>query len=419
VQFDLLLDAGYAADQFGVPGTASLAMAMLDEGTRTRGSIQISDELAALGANLSAGSSLDVSAVSLEALRERLDASLALYADVILNPSFPRADFERLKRQRLAQIAREKAEPVGMALRVLPRLLYGEGHAYGNPWTGSGTEASTAKLTRDDLIRFHRTWFKPNHATMLVVGATTMEEIRPKLERLFAGWKPGEVPVKNIGRVEQPARSTIYLMDRPEAIQSLILVGNLAPPKANPNEPSIETMNTVLGGTFTSRVNMNLREDKHWSYGAFTFFRDARGQRPFVVYAPVQTDKTKEALVEVGKELRGIVGERPVTAEELSRAIASLTLTLPGAWETMGAVAGTMADIVAYGLDDRYYDTYAERVRSQTAESVTAAAREAVQPDRLVWVVVGDRAKIEASIRELNLGEIRLIDPDGNPVGGV
>jgi zinc protease len=419
VQFTLLLDAGYAADQFGVPGTASLAMAMLDEGTRTRGSIRISDELAGLGANLGAGSSLDVSAVSLEALRDRLDASLALYADVILNPSFPRADFERLKRQRLAQIAREKAEPVGMALRVLPRLLYGAGHAYANPWTGSGTEASTEKITRDDLIRFHRTWFKPNHATMLVVGATTMDEIRPKLERLFAGWKPGEVPVKNIGRVEQPARPTVYLMDRPEAIQSLILVGNLAPPKANPNEPSIETMNTVLGGTFTSRVNMNLRESKHWSYGAFTFFRDARGQRPFVVYAPVQTDKTTEAIVEVGKELRGIVGQRPVTAEELSRAVASLTLTLPGAWETMGAVAGSMSDIVAYGLDDRYYDTYADRVRAQTVETVTAAAREAVQPDRLVWVVVGDRSKIEASLRELGLGEIRLIDADGNPVGGV
>ena len=418
VQFDLLLDAGYAADQFGVPGTASLAMAMLDEGTRTRGSVQISDELAALGANLTAGSSLDVSAVSLDALSERLDASLALYADVILNPSFPRADFERLKRQRLAQIQREKAQPVGMALRVFPRLLYGQGHAYANPWTGSGTEESTARISREDLIRFHRTWFRPNHATMLVVGATTMAEIRPRLERLFAGWTPGEVPRKNIGRVEQPARPTVYLMDRPDAIQSLILVGNLAPPKANPNEPAIETMNTVLGGTFTSRINLNLREDKHWSYGAFTFFRDARGQRPFVVYAPVQADKTREAMVELSKELGGIVGDRPATAEELARAIASLTLTLPGGWETMGAVAATMADIVSYGLDDRYYDSYAERVRSQTVESVSAAARETVQPDRLVWVVVGDRSKIEASIRQLNLGEIRLIDADGNPIGG-
>ncbi len=418
VRLDLLLDAGYAADQFGVPGTASLAMAMLDEGTRTRNAIQISDELARLGASLTTGSSLDVSAVSLDALSERLDPALALYADVILNPSFPRADFERLKRQRLAQIQREKAEPVGMALRVLPRLLYGEGHAYANPWTGSGTEASTARIGREDLVRFHRTWFRPNHATMLIVGATTMEEIRPKLERLLAGWTPGEVPAKNIGTVEQPSRQTVYLLDRPDAIQSLIIAGNLAPPKANPNEPAIETMNAVLGGTFTSRVNLNLREDKHWSYGSFTFFRDARGQRPFVVYAPVQTDKTREAIAELSKELKGIGGDRPATADELARAVASLTLTLPGGWETMGAVAATMGEIVTFGLDDRYYDTYAERVRAQTIESVTAAAREALRPDRLVWVVVGDRSRIEPVIRELGLGDIRLIDADGNPTGG-
>ncbi len=315
VRFSLLLDAGYAADQFGIPGTASLAMAMLDEGTRTRSSIGISDELAALGANLGAGSGLDMSGVTLEALKDKLDASLAVFADVILNPSFPRTDFERLKRQRLAQIQQEKADPVGMALRVFPGLLYGAGHAYANPWTGSGTEESISRITRDDLVKFHRTWFKPNNATLIVVGATTMAEIRPKLERAFAGWAQGDVPVKNIATVEQQPRSTVYLLDRPDATQSLILVGNVAPPKANPDEPAIETMNLVLGGSFTARINMNLREDKHWSYGAFTFFRDAKGQRPFVAYAPVQTDKTKEALVELQKELRGILTDRPPTAE--------------------------------------------------------------------------------------------------------
>jgi zinc protease len=418
VQLDLLLDAGYAADQHGVPGTASLAMAMLDEGTRTRTAIQISDELAALGANLYTGSRLDASAVSLEALKDKLDASLAIYADVIRNPSFPRSDFERLKKQRLAQIKREKSEPVSMALRVLPGLLYGEGHAYANPWTGSGTEASTARIGRDDLVAFHRTWFKPNHATLVVTGATTMAEIRPKLERLFASWKSGDVPTKNISQVPQQTRPTVYLLDRPGSIQSLILVGNLAAPKANPDEQAIETMNEVLGGSFTSRINMNLREDKHWSYGAFTFFRDARGQRPFVVYAPVQTDKTTEAVTEVQKELRGILTDRPPTADELSRAISGLTLTLPGNWETMGAVSGSVQDIVVFGLDDNYYDTYADRVRAQTIESVAAAARETIHPDHLVWVVVGDRAKIEPGLRSLKLGEIRLIDADGKPLGG-
>jgi zinc protease len=417
VQLDLLLDAGYAADQFGIPGTASLAMAMLDEGTRTRTSIGISDELAALGANLSAGSGLDMSGVTLEALKDKLDPSLEVFADVVLNPSFPRTDFERLKRQRLAQIQQEKADPVGMALRVFPILLYGEGHAYANPWTGSGTEQSVQRITRDDLVKFHRTWFKPNNATLIVVGATTMGEIRPKLERAFAGWSRGEVPQKNIGTVAQQSRSTVFLLDRPESIQSLIIAGNLAPPKANPNEPAIETMNQVLGGSFLARINMNLRENKHWSYGSFTFLRDAKGQRPFVAYAPVQTDKTKEALVEVRNELTGILGSRPPTAEELARAKSELTLTLPGNWETMDAVAGSLSDIVTFGLDDRYFDTYGAQIRTQTLASVGAAAKEVIQADRLVWVVVGDRSKIEAGIRELNLGEIRFIDADGKPIG--
>jgi zinc protease len=416
VRFDLLLDAGFAADQSGIPGTASLAMAMLDEGTTTRSSLQISDELAQLGANLGTGSKLDVSSVSLEALKENLDASLAVYGDVILHPSFPRSDFERLKKQRLAQIRQEKADPVGLALRVFPGLLYGPGHAYANPWTGSGTEQSTGKITRDHLLQFHRAWFKPNHATLIVVGATTMAEIRPKLERLFAGWQAGEVPSKNIATVPQQPRPVVYLIDRPGSLQSLIIAGNVAPPKSNPEEISIQTMNGVLGNDFSSRINMNLREDKHWAYGAYTFFRDAKGQRPFVAYAPVQTDKTKESLAELDKELRGIVKDRPITPAELNRAQASLTLALPGSWETMAALAGAIGDIVTFGLDDRYYDTFGDKVRAQTIQSLTTAAADVVHPDQLVWVVVGDRSKIEAGIRELKLGEIRLIDTDGRPV---
>jgi len=416
VRFDLLLDAGFAADQAGLPGTASLALAMLDEGTTGRNALQISDQLAQLGARLSTGSKLDVSSVSLEALKENLDPSLAIYADVILHPSFPRADFERLKKQRLAQIQQEKADPTGLALRLFPGLIYGQGHAYANPWTGSGTEESTGKLTREGLLRFHEDWFKPNHATMVVVGATTLAEITPKLERLFVGWKPGDVPAKNIAQVKQQARAVVYLIDRPGSLQSLVMAGSIAPPKANPKEVGIQTMNGVLGSDFSSRVNMNLREDKHWSYGAYTFFRDARGQRPFVAFAPVQTDKTKEAMAELDKELRGIVKDRPIQPAELTRAQSSLTLALPGSWETMDAIAAAIVNIVAFGLDDRYYDTFAEKVRSQTVQSLTEVAGEVVHPDQMVWVIVGDRAKIEPGLRELKLGEIRVIDPDGKPV---
>jgi zinc protease len=357
-----------------------------------------------------------MSAVTIEALKDKLDASLAVYADVILNPSFPSTDFARLKQQRLAQIQQEKVDPIGMALRVLPGLLYGQGHAYSNPWTGSGTEESTKRLTRDDLIRFHRTWFKPNNATLIVTGATTMAEIRPKLERAFAGWAKGEVPTKNVTSVEQQPRAAVYILDRPDATQSVILAGNVGPPKANPNEPAIEAMNLVLGGSFSSRLNLNLRESKHWSYGSFSFFPDAKGQRPYLIYAPVQVDKTKESMAEVRKELREILTTRPPTEAEIARAKSELTLTLPGNWETMAAVSNTLADIVTFGLDDRYYDTYGDKVRAQSVATVGAAAKTVLQPDKLVWVVVGDRAKIEPGIKSLNLGEIKLIDADGKPL---
>jgi zinc protease len=369
-----------------------------------------------LGATLFSGSGLDMSQVSLSALKENLDPSLQVFADVILRPSFPEADFHRLQRQRLAGIQREKVQPVSMALRVFPHLLYGEKHAYGNPLTGSGTTASVSSITRQDLVNFHRTWFKPNNATLIVVGATTMAEIKPKLERLFAGWQGGSVPTKNIAAVSLPAKPAVYIVDRPGSDQSVIFAGNVAPAKSNPDEIAIQAMNTLLGGNFTSRVNMNLREDKHWSYGAFTVLWDAKGQRPFFAYAPVQTDKTKESMAELVKELHGIQAGRPAEASELEKAQATMTLTLPGQWETMDAIQGSIADIVTYGLPDNYYETFANKVHALSPAQMTPAAKEVIAPDQLIWVVVGDRAKIEPGIRELNLGQINFIDADGNPL---
>ncbi|HEX6966755.1 MAG TPA: pitrilysin family protein [Gemmatimonadaceae bacterium] len=416
VSFNLLVDAGFAADQFGVPGQASLAMSMLDEGTTSRSALQISEELSRLGASLGAGSSLDASTVSMSTLKENLDAALAIYADVILHPSFPAADFDRLKKQQLARIQREKVTPVQMALRVFPELLYGAKHAYGTPLTGSGTETSVAGLTRDQLASFHDTWFKPNNATLVVVGATSMDEIKPKLEALFKNWKRGSVPKKNIATVAQEPTSTVYLIDRPGSQQSIIFAGNIAPPKNNPDEIAIEAMNDALGGAFTSRINMNLREDKHWSYGASSLVFDAKGQRPFIAIAPVQTDKTAESLRELSKELHGVVGDHPITADELTKVQDDLTLSLPGRWETNGAVGASIAEMVRFGLPLDYYDRYAAAVRALTVADLNKAARQVVHPDHLVWVVVGDRAKIESGVRALNLGEVKLLDADGKAV---
>ncbi|MCU1273335.1 MAG: peptidase domain protein [Bryobacterales bacterium] len=412
----LALDAGYAADQFGSPGTAKAAAALLTGGTKSRTALEISDQQGMLGAQLNAFSNLDLSVVSLSALKAKLDPSLALYADVILNPSFPQADIDRQKKLQLAAIQREKVTGILMGLRVFPGLLYGKGHAYGNAFTGSGNEASVQKLTRDDLVKFHDTWFRPNNATLIVVGDTTLAELTPRLERLFAAWQKGEAPHKNVSKVQLPSKSVVYLLDRPGAQQSDILAGEIAPPKNNPGQIAIETMNSVLGGEFGARINMNLREDKHWSYGAQSILLGARGQQPYVVYAPVQTDKTKESLAELNKELHDIVGQRPPVAEELQRAQKSMTLRLPGSRETMNEVGVSILDLVQFGLPDDYYQTYATKIRALRTADVTDAAKTAVHPDNVVWVVVGDRTKIEAPIRELGLGELKFLDADGNPL---
>jgi zinc protease len=415
VNFWLALDAGYAADQFALPGTALATAALLTGGTKTRTALQISDEQGLLGAQLNAFSNLDASVVRLSALKAKLDPSLALYADLILNPAFPQDDFARQQKLQIAAIQREKVTGIALAQRVLPALLYGKGHAYGNSLTGSGTEESVARLTREDLVKFHQTWFRPNNGTLIVVGDTTMAEIMPKLERLFAGWPKRDVPAKNIGRVPFPDKSVVYILDRPGALQSDIVVGQVVPPRNSPDEIAIETMNSIFGSDFGSRINMNLREDKHWSYGAINRLFAARGQQPLLTYAPVQTDKTKESLEELNKEYHGVVNNRPPTAAELQRAQKSMTLTLPGSRETVNEVGNSILEQVQFGLPDDYYETFSRKVRSLDVPAVTDAAKSVIRPDNLVWVVVGDRAKIEAGIRQLGLGEVKLLDADGNP----
>jgi len=413
VNFTLAADAGFASDASTTPGTANLAMQVLTDGTGTRNALRISDELESLGATLRGSSNLDLSFVSLSALTAKLDPSLDLFADVVLNPSYPETEVKREQKLALAGIEREQNTPGTLALRVLPGLLYGAGHPYGNPLTGSGTKESVEKLTREDLVKFHDTWLRPNNSTLIVVGDTTLAEVTPKLEKLFAGWKRGSAPAKNLKTVPVAGKSAVYLIDKPGALQSVIVAGVVAPPRANPQEIAIEAMNDSLGGIFGARLNMNLREDKHWSYGARTVLRDARSQRPFYAIAPVQTDKTKESLVEMNKEFRGIVGDHPVGADELARIQANETLKLPGSRETLEELGQSIVDLVQFGLPDDYYETYAGKVRALKTSDVNAAATEVVRPDNLIWIVVGDRAKIEAGVRELNLGEFRLMDTDG------
>jgi zinc protease len=410
VLVDLVVKGGYAADAKARPGTAMLAMSMLDEGTRKYDALALSEELAMLGAQLATFSRLDSAIVSLQALKKTLDPSLELLAEVALHPTFPQSDFKRLQQLQLDAIRREKMSPLQSALRVFPRFLYGENHPYGNPYTGTGTEESVSKITVDDLKDFHRAWFRPSNAIILVTGDTTMDEIKPKLERLFGNWKAsGPAPENPVPRVELSSKPRVVLIDKPGAIQSVIVAGHVAPSTNTPQAHAIDAMNAALGGMFTSRINMNLREDKHWSYGARSILLDAVHQRPFITYAAVQADKTSESIAEIRKELKDLVESRPLTEDELNKAKANLTLELPGSRETLNALSEDMVRIATFGLPDNYFIEYPEKVRALTPEVIADTAKTVVRPESLTWVVVGDLSKIREPIEALGIGDVEIV----------
>ena len=416
VNFTLLVDSGFSADPPEASGTDSFEQRMLEEGTPTRDSLKIGEELESLSANFSAIANLDYSLVNLNTLKSTMDKSLDIYADLILHPAFPEKEFQRLQKERLAGIRREKVTPVPSALRIVPTLLYGQGHPYAVPFTGTGTEAAVSKMTRADLAKFHETWFKPNNATLLVVGDTTLAEIKPKLESLFASWKPGDVPQRNVPHVDEPEKDVVYLIDRPGSGQSVIIGAQLAPPRKDPDAIALELVNDIFGGNFSSRINMNLREDKHWSYGVRSLLPAARGQRPYISISPVQTDKTKESMVELVKEYKEFVGSKPITPEELKDEQDNATLGLPGSFETDQQLSTGYGTILEYGLPEDYYNTFTEKALAVTPDSANEIAKKYILPEHLVWVVVGDMSKVEAGIRELKVGEIHKIDADGKPV---
>ncbi len=406
VNFTLAVEAGHSTDPAAKAGLASLAMDVVDEGTTTRDAFRIADDADALGANISTANGLDLSYVELEAMSINLRPSLELYADVVLHPAFPEDKVALLRQQRIAQIRQEQAQPNSAALRIIPALLYGEGHPYAKPLTGTGWESSLPTVTREELAAWHRTWFQPNNATMLVAGDVTMEQLVAELERAFGSWKRGEVPERTIPLVPRTAGKKVYLIDKPDAPQSVIVATHVTDRGGVADDVAVETVIRNFGGMATSRLNRNLRLDKHWSYGSFGYVNDTRAQRPMVVVAPVQTDKTKEAIVEVQKELRGIAGERPLAGEEYASIMCSQTLRLPGAYETLDSLTGAGIRMLVLGRSDDYYPSYARNVRALTAETLNAAGKKIVRPEEVIWIIVGDLKKVEEGIRELNLGEV-------------
>ncbi|TDB27427.1 insulinase family protein [Stenotrophomonas sp. ATCM1_4] len=409
---------GYSSDHGGKLGTANFASQMLDEGSGELNSLAFKARAEDLGAQLSAGAALDGSNAYLSALTENLDASVQLFANMLRAPRFDQAEIDRVKGQWLSGIAQEKARPQTAALRVLPPLLYGADHPYGMPFTGSGTEASVAAISRQDLLNYQKQWLRPEQATVIVVGDTTLAEIVPVLDKHFGDWKgEGAAPAKvDVAQVARPTAPRVFLIDQPGAVQANIYAGELMPSTRDPGAVQLEMSNEVLGGSFTSRLNMNLREDKHWSYGARTVITSAQGQRPFLGIAPVQIDKTAESAAEMLREIAEYgTGKVPATQAEVTKVVDNDLRSQPGAYETAQAVMGTIGGIVRYGRPDNWVQVRNEQVANFTPAQARDAAK-AIDPNALTWVIVGDLSKIEAPVRALKLGEVTVIDADGKPV---
>ncbi|MBD8526742.1 M16 family metallopeptidase [Pseudomarimonas arenosa] len=418
VQLSMEFNGGFAADQGRKLGTSSFTMAMLDEGAGDYDSLGLSAKADALGANIGAGASLDGANVYLSALKDKLEPSLDLFADVILRPRFADKEIERVRATWIAGIEQEKSRPNSLALRIMPPLLFGEGHAYAMPLSGSGTAASITSLTRNDLVKFHQDVIRPDNATLIVVGDTSMAEITPLLERRFGSWKApaATLDLPEVAAVELPQHSRVFLVDQPGAIQSNIFVGQVVPSTKDAKALDFDIANGVLGGEFSSRLNMKLREEKHWAYGSYSFTQGAVGQRPWVAFAPVQIDKTIESLTELKQDIGAFArGEAKISAAEADKIKLNNVRSLPGAYETAGSVMNQIGGILRYQRPDNYVELYKQHNEKISLDAVQAAAA-TIQPAALTWVVVGDLGKIEQAIRDLKLGEVKVMDADGNPL---
>jgi len=413
VSVTLVIPAGSTTDPAGMHGLSALDAAAMADGTAALDALAFDDLKTALGVSLAASATHDTSAVTLNALSARLAPSLDLLADVVLRPAMRADDVARERGLKAAELLQAQQDPFSEAVRLSDPLTYGTAHPYG----GLVTEKDLAALTPEAVRRHHQTWYQPTGATLIVAGDTTLEAVLPLLKSRFGAWSASgaTAPVVPKAPAMAPSPGTIYFVDKPGALQSVILAASVAPPRSDPDDLAIQAMITTLGGAFTSRLNLNLREDKHWSYGAFAGVQYARGPSLMIAATGVQSDKTKESVAEVQRELRDLTTTRPLTRAELSLAQNTLTLSLPGQWETASAVDQSLAEIATFSLPGDYYSTYARRVGSLTLSDVQRAAAEVVKPDALTWIVVGDKASVLGPLKTLGFTVI-LVDADGRPV---
>lgn len=413
VQFNLVVQTGAAADPADKAGLATLTLRMIDEGTKTRTALQIAEELDFIGANLSTSTSYDGCFVGLLTLKEHLATAVDVYADVILNPTFPPKEFERVRKELLTALIQQRDQPAAVATNVFAKRLYGENHPYGRP--SEGTESSVSKITVDDLKSFYDTYVRPNNATLVVVGAVKLSELLPILERSLGAWKSKRVPEVNIPAPADRANAAVYLVDKPQAAQSQIRVGHFGLPRSTPDYFPVLVMNTILGGGFNSRLNWNLREQKGYTYGTGSAFHFRKGAGPFTTMGGFHTNVTDSSVMEILKEIRRLRTEE-VPAADLQFAKDFLTRSVPRSFETPGQIAAQLSSLVLYGLPDNYFDTYIQNIESVTAADVKRVAEKYLQPDAMLIAIVGDVAVIKSGLEKLGHGPIVVCDTEGNIV---
>jgi zinc protease len=409
VAASLVFRAGSGANPVDRPGLASFTARMLQQGTDTRSALQIADRAADLGTSLGSRASTDASSVSFQSLTRSFPDALELLADLTLHPSFPQPEIDRVRSERLAALVQERNQPFAVVARVYTAALYGSKNSYGYP--DIGTAESIKGTTRDDLVNFWQQNYSPNQAALVIAGNVKLAELKPLVEKQFGGWKRGADSLPAI-TAPAPSNARLILVDRPNAPQTTLVFCSLGPKRSTPEYPQLEVMNSVLGGLFSSRINMNLREQHGYTYGAESFFNYHVGPGPFIVYSEVRTDATTPAAVEIFKELNRMRDTR-LTPAELALAKDSIARSMPGRFESGEEAAGTIAQLYVYDFSLDYFSVLPGKINAITAEQTRAAAQQFIQPEKMIVLAVGDRSKIEPGLKTLNLGKIEVRDTEG------
>jgi predicted Zn-dependent peptidase len=405
VQVAVEFDAGIAADPADALGTQALVLNLLTQGTTSRDANRIAEEQERLGAIVGAGQSLDRTTVTLAALTPNLAPSLDLLADIVRNPAFAPAEVERLRAQRLALIANERTTPIGMAQRVLGPALYGASYPYGRPLTGTGDPAVVGKLSRADLVAFHQAWLRPDNAHIYAVGDIPLAELVPMLEARFGTWHASATPkgTKSFAAAPPPTKSRILLIDRPQSPQSMIAAGSVLPLKGSDDVLSLLAANEVLSSGFLARINQDIRETRGWSYGVQGQLQLLENRIPLLIFAPVQTNQTGPSIQAILDQVRAFTTDKGVTPAELQRVIAGNTRQLAGSFETSGQVLNALRTNDLLHRRDDFYETVAGRYRAMDQAALDAAARAAIDPAAMLFVVVGDASVIRPQLQALGL----------------